>query len=136
MLKFFFKYFAEKSHSVFKGLKGGPLNTLKLFFLHNVFNFFFNIHKKNHFIPIQNFCPKNMQVVKKKLLTARSSNCSVSAKFFPLLVKTPYFGGVINQKTYLSHDLGSKFFFLSSLAYKLVNLLVFEEKKSCKMSKN
>ena len=38
------------------------------------------------------------------------SNSSVSAKFFPMLVKTPYFGGVINQKTYLNHELDSKFF--------------------------
>ena len=52
-----------------------------------------------------------------------------------MLVEMPYFWGVINPKTYLNHDLGSKFFFLSSLAYKLVNLLVFE-KNSCKMSKN
>ena len=68
-------------------------------------------------------------------MPARSSNCSVSAKFFPMLVEMPYFWGVINPKTYLNHDLGSKFFFLSSLAYKLVNLLVCE-KISCKMSKN
>ena len=52
-----------------------------------------------------------------------------------MLVETPYFWGVINPKTYLNHDLGSTFFFLSSLAYKLVNLLVFEN-ISCKMSKN
>ena len=45
-----------------------------------------------------------------------------------MLVETPYFGGVINQKTYLNQELGSKFFFLRSLAYKLVSLLVFEEK--------
>ena len=62
-------------------------------------------------------------------MTTRSSNCSVSAKFSPMLVKTPYFGEVINKKkTYLNHELGSTFFFLSSLAYKLVNLLGFEEK--------
>ena len=60
---------------------------------------------------------------------------SVSAKFFPMLVKTPYFGGVINPKTYVNYELGSKFFFLSDLTYKLVNLLVFE-KCSCKISKN
>ena len=59
-------------------------------------------------------------------MTSRSSICSVSAKFFPMLVKTPSFGGVINPKTNFSHELGSKFFFLSDLAYKLVNLLVFE----------
>ena len=52
-----------------------------------------------------------------------------------MLVGKPYFGGVINPKTYLNHELGSKFFFLSDFAYKLVNLLVFE-KYSCKMSKN
>ena len=54
--------------------------------------------------------------------------------FFPMLVETPYFGGVINPKTYLSHELGSNFFPLSSLTY-LVSLLVFE-KNLCKMSKN
>ena len=67
-------------------------------------------------------------------MTARSSHCSYSAKFF--LMKTPYFGGAINPKTYLNHELGSKLLFLSSFAYKLVKLLVFEEKNSCKMSKN
>ena len=35
----------------------------------------------------------------------------------------------------LNHEVDSKFFFLSDLAYKLVNLLFFE-KNSCKMSKN
>ena len=89
-----------------------------------------------HLISIQDFFHKNMHVIKNnKKMSAKSSHCSVSAKFFPMLVETPYFWGVINPKTYLNHDLGSKFFFLSSLAYKLVNLLVFE-KNSCKMSKN
>ena len=45
-----------------------------------------------------------------------------------MLVETPFFGGFINPKTYLNHELGSNFFFLSDFAYKLVNLLVFEEK--------
>ena len=44
-----------------------------------------------------------------------------------MLVETPYFGGVINSKTYLNHELGSKCFFLSDLAYKFLNLLFFEE---------
>ena len=52
-----------------------------------------------------------------------------------MLVETPYFGGVINPKTYFNHELGSNFFPLSSLAYKLVSLLVLE-KISFKMSKN
>ena len=30
--------------------------------------------------------------------------------FSPMLVETPNFGGVINPKTYLNHELGSKFF--------------------------
>ena len=60
-------------------------------------------------------------------MTARSSNCSVLSKFFPMLVKKPSFGGVINPKTNLNHELGSKFFSLSDLAYKLVNPLVFEK---------
>ena len=51
-----------------------------------------------------------------------------------MLVEMPYFGGVINPKTYLNHELGSKFFSLSNLAYELVNLLVY--KILCKMSKN
>ena len=60
-----------------------------------------------HFTPIQNIFHKNWQEMKKKkLLTTRSSNYSVSAK----LVKTPYFGGVINPKTYLNYKLGSMFF--------------------------
>ena len=52
-------------------------------------------------LPIQDFFHNNMHVIKRQIfLTARSSNCSVSAKFFPMLVETPYFGGVINPKTY------------------------------------
>ena len=39
-----------------------------------------------------------------------SGGTPVSAKFSPMLVKTLYFGGIINQKTYLNHELGSKFF--------------------------
>ena len=87
-----------------------------------------------NYIPIHNFLSQKYAGNKKekKLLTARSSNCSVSAKFFPMLVKTPYFEGVINQNTFLNHELVSKFFFLSSLAYKLVKLLVFKRKKSFK----
>ena len=47
-----------------------------------------------------------------------------------MLVEMHYFGGVINSKTYLNLELGSKFFLLLlySLEYKLMNLLVFEEK--------
>ena len=65
-----------------------------------------------HFIPIQDFFHKNMHIIKKKeIFDSKSSNCSVSVKFFPMLVEKPYFGGVINPKTYLNHELGSQFFF-------------------------
>ena len=89
---------------------------------------------KNALDTISRFFPQNNAHNKKekKLLTATSSNCIVSAKFCPMLVETPYSGGVINPKTFLNHELVSKFLFLSSLAYKLVNLWVFEEKKHVK----
>ena len=118
-----------------KGLNGAPSNTLKLFST-KCFKFFsLTIHKKC-FDTKSEFFHKNMLIVKKKdIFTARSSNCSVSAKFFRMLVKTPSFGGIINPKTNLNHKLGSNFFSLSDLAYKLANLLFFE-KCSCEMSKN
>ena len=57
-----------------------------------------------YFTPIH----RNMLVIKKmKFLTARSSKCSVLANLFPMLVKTPYSGGVINPKTYLNRELSS-----------------------------
>ena len=46
--------------------------------------------------------------------------------------KRPILEGSLNQKTYLNHELCSKLYFLSSLAYKLVNLLIFEEKNHVK----
>ena len=59
-----------------------------------------------HFIPIQNFSQQYTGNKKER----NYSNCSVSAKFFPMLEKTPSFGGVINQKTYLNHEIDSNFF--------------------------
>ena len=81
-----------------------------------------------HLVTIQDFFHKNMHDIKtKEIWTARFSNYSVSEKFCPMSVETPYYsGGVINQKTYLNHELGPRFFSLSSLAYKLVNIFVFE----------
>ena len=46
----------------------------------------------------------------KNFLTARSLNCSILAKFCPMLVQTPYSLGVVIPKTYLNQELGSKFF--------------------------
>ena len=43
-----------------------------------------------------------------------------------MLTENPYFGEIINPKPYLNQELGSKFLFLSSLAYELVNTLDFE----------
>ena len=77
-----------------------------------------------------------MHVIKKmKLVTARSSNCSVSAKFFPMLVEKPYLGGVINTKTYLNHELGS-IFFSEWFGIWISEPFGFWRKKSYKMSKN
>ena len=52
-----------------------------------------------------------------------------------MLAEKPYSGGVINPKPYLNHELGSKFFFLSSLAYKLVKLLVCKKKNLVKWAR-
>ena len=52
-----------------------------------------------------------------------------------MLVETLHFERVINPKTYWNHELGSKFFLLSSLEYTLVNLSVFD-KISFEMSEN
>ena len=110
----------KKSFSVYEGAPFKPFKHTMTFSRNSFFLIFFlNIHKK---------CIWYLFKTKRKnFLTARSSNCSVSAKFFPMLVKTLYFGRIINKKTYLNHELGSKFVFLSSLPYKLVNLFVFEK---------
>ena len=105
-------HFVGKSFSVLEGAPFKPFRNTMTFFPLNVFIFFFNIHKKCSLYQFKIFVHKNMYLIKKKdFLTTRSSNCSVSAKFFPMLVETPYFGGVINPKTYLNHELGSKLFF-------------------------
>ena len=48
------KHFAEKSYSVFKGLKGAPSNTFNFFFT-KCFTFFVTIHKKMVLMSIQDF---------------------------------------------------------------------------------
>ena len=75
------KPFAEKkSHSVFEGFKEGPFqHTKTVFSSAKCFEFFVSTFIKNHFIPIKK---KSQKYAGKKILTARSSNCSVSAKFF------------------------------------------------------
>ena len=69
-----------------------------------------------------------MHIIKKDIFDRKVYKLQRFSKVFPMLVKTLYFGGIINQKTFLNHELGSKFFILTSLAFKLVNLLVFEKK--------
>ena len=58
------KLFAEKSLSVFEGLKGGPFVDTKTFFLQNVFNFFSPFIKYEFYTDSQTFFHKNMQVIK------------------------------------------------------------------------
>ena len=53
------KHFAEESFSVFKGAPFKPFEHTKTFCSLNVFNFVFNIHKKNPFYA------KNIHVIEK-----------------------------------------------------------------------
>ena len=88
------------------------------------------------FIPIQYFFHKNMHIIRKKeFFYSKVFKLQRFSKVVPNVGGKTLLGGVIHPKTYWNHKLGSKFFFLSDLAYKLVNLLVFE-KNSGKMSKN
>ena len=53
-----------------------------------------------YFIPIKYFfSQKNPHNKKFKFVTARSSNFSATAEFSPMLVETPYSGGVIQKPT-------------------------------------
>ena len=88
-------------------LKGPPLNPSNTIWLfpQNVLNFF-NILEKCIWSQFKNFSQKYAHNKKREeCLTARSSNCCVSAKLCPLLVETPYSGGVINPKICLNHKL-------------------------------
>ena len=81
-----------------EGLKEGPFEHTKTFSAKCIFLRII----KMHLILIQDFYHINMHVIEKtEFWTAKSLNCIVSAKFFfpRMLVKTPYFGGVINPKT-------------------------------------
>ena len=61
------QHFAGKSHSVFEGLKGGPFEYTTTFFFHKFFlKKCFQHSLKMHWIPIQEFCHKNMHKIKKK----------------------------------------------------------------------
>ena len=124
----------KKCFSVFEGAPFTPFKHTMTFSAKCLKNFFFNIHKKNIWYQFKIFSQKYASIF---FLTARSPNCSVSAKFFQMLVKTLFFGGIIIKKNLLKTWARLQVFFpLSSLAYKLMNLLVFERKKSYKMSKN
>ena len=116
-----------------KGPSLRPSNTLWLFPLNVFFPLFFNIHKKCIWYQFKIFSQK---YASNFFLTARSLDCSVSAKFFPMLEKTLYFGGIIIQKNLLKPWARLQVFFsLSSLAYKLMNLLVFEKKNHIKWAR-
>ena len=120
------KKMQKKSFSVFKGTPFKPFKHTMTFSA-KCLHFFSTFIKKNTFDTKSQKHPHNK---KHFFFIATSSNCCVSTKFFPMLVEMHYFGGVINSKTYLNLELGSKFFLLLlySLEYKLMNLLVFEEK--------
>ena len=46
------------------------------------------------------------------------------AKVFPMLVETPYSGGVINPKTYLIHELGSNIFRPTTKDYSILSSIL------------
>ena len=112
------KHFVEKSFSEFEGAPLSPSNTLWLFSA-KCFSFFLNIHKNCILYQFKIFSQKYARNKKKEIF---------DSKVFKLQCwwKKHYFGGVINPKTNFNHELGSKFFFLSDLAYKFVNLLVLK----------
>ena len=111
----------NKSFSLFQGPPLSPSNTLLLFFR---YFFFFNI-KKDGFDTNSRFFRLHMHVIKKEEIFDRKI-----FKVFPNVGE-----GTLIKKNLVKPWIRLHVFFLSSLAYKLVNLLVFE-KKSCRMSKN
>ena len=91
-----------------------------------------------HFIPIQDLFKQKYAGNKKERNFLRQvlQIAAFQQSFSQCWWKRPILKGSLIQKTYLNHELGSNFFFfLSDLAYKFVNLMVFE-KNSSKMSKN
>ena len=120
-----------------KGPPLSPLNTLWLFSSNSFLIILFNIYKKKCiWYRFKIFSQKYAHNKKKLNFWPQCLQIAVFQQIFPNNGETLYFGGIVNQKTFLNHELGSKFFFLlHSLAYKLVNPLVFE-KNSCKMKKN
>ena len=132
-MRFFFinvdkklKHLADKKVLVCS--KGPPLRPLTTLWLFSaiLFSIFVSTFIKRAFATNSRFFHKNMQVIKnKEIFDRKVFKLQRSAKFFPMLVETPYFGRVINPKTYLNQGIGSTFCFLSSLPYKLVNLFLF-----------
>ena len=62
-----------------------------------------------HLILIQDFFAKICTYKKKHLKTEGLQIAAFQQSFFPMLVETPYFGGVINPKTYVNHEIGFNF---------------------------
>ena len=86
------KHFAEKSHSVFKGFKGGPFEYTKTFFRKMLLIFFLQHSLKMHLLPIQDFFHKNMHIIKIKI----KFDCKVFklqrfSKVFPNVGGNPLF---------------------------------------------
>ena len=98
MLEIFLKTFCKKSFSMIKGLKGGPFEHNKTFFRKM---YFFKNHK-NAFDTNSRFLSHKYARNRKDRILDRKVfklHCFSKVFFSRMLVKTPYFGGVINPKT-------------------------------------
>ena len=65
------KHFLEISFSVFEGAPFKHFEHTKTFILKIFLIFFFNIHKKMHLIPIQDWFHKNVHIINKKEILKR-----------------------------------------------------------------
>ena len=107
------KTFSRRKKKVLVFLKGpplSPLNTISLFSAKYFFKiYFFNIHK-NAFDTNYKLFHKNMHVIKRKdIFDGKVFKLQRFSKVFPNVGEKLYFGGIINQKSHLNHELGSKF---------------------------
>ena len=120
-----------------KGPRLNPLNKLWLFFCKMFFFIFFSTFIKNAFDTNLTDFHKNMHVIKKKdIFYCKVFKLQRFSNVFPNITENVLFWRSLIKKNifkqWIRHQV---LFFLRSLSYKLVNLLVFQ-KKSFKMSKN
>ena len=114
-----------------KGLKGAPPNTLKLFFffLKNIFNFFLvNIHKKCILYQFKTFFTKYSGNKKERNYWLQGLQIvAFQQSFSQCWWKLPILERSLIKKPTSTMNLAPSLFLLSSLAYKLVNLLVLKK---------